>query len=144
MSHIPLLSFSHFGMFATDPDALGAFYVRVLGFTITDTGTLPSGALVFLSRDPTEHHQIVLCAGRPEGSYNQVNQVSLRAGCLEDLRCIRRLLAAEPAVTDVVAVSHGNSVSLYFKDPEGNRVECFVDAPFYCVQPQRVTSTRRA
>ena len=134
----PALAFSHFGMFATDPEALGDFYVRALGFTVTDQGALPSGALVFLSRDPKEHHQIVLCAGRPKGSYNQVNQVSLRASCLEDLRSLRCLVEAEPGVTEVVSVSHGNSISLYFKDPEGNRVECFVDAPFYCVQPQRV------
>ena len=25
-------------------------------------------------------------------------------------------------------------LSLHFKDPEGNRVEVFVDAPFYCEQ----------
>ena len=134
----PALSFSHFGMFATDPDALADFYVRVLGFTITDTGALPSGALVFLSRDPTEHHQIVLCAGRPEGSYNSVNQVSLRAGALDDLRTIQRLAAAEPRVKAVLPVSHGNAISLYFLDPEGNRMTCFVDAPFFCAQPQRV------
>ena len=34
-------------------------------------------------------------------------------------------------------VTHGISVSLYFEDPEGNRVEVYCDSPFYCVQPQR-------
>jgi len=135
----PDLAFSHFGIFATDPTALGDFYVRVLGFTITDTGALPTGALVFLSRDPEEHHQLVLCSGRPAGSYNSVNQISLR--CNEGLDWLRHIQAAagtESGVTEVRTVSHANAISLYFKDPEGNRVEIFVDAPFYCEQPQRV------
>ena len=135
----PSLSFSHFGIFSTDPTSLGDFYVRVLGFTITDRGTLPSGALVFLSRDPEEHHQLVLCSGRKEGSPTTVNQISLRcADGLDGLREVQAAAAAESGVTEVVSVSHGNAISLYFKDPEGNRVEVFVDAPFYCEQPQRV------
>tara|TARA_B110000208_G_scaffold190098_1_gene253177 strand:+ start:927 stop:1508 length:582 start_codon:yes stop_codon:yes gene_type:complete len=139
MACVTNLSFSHFGIFSTDPDTLGDFYVRVLGFTITDTGTLPSGALVFLSRDPEEHHQLILCSGRPEGSFNTVNQISLRCGDgLAGLRAIFAAASAEEGVTEVLPVSHGNAISLYFKDPEGNRVEVFVDAPFYCEQPQRI------
>ena len=50
---------------------MGRFYQDVLGFTRTDKGSMPGpgGALlelVFLSRDPEEHHQIVFCSGRPE------------------------------------------------------------------------------
>ena len=41
-------------------------------------------------------------------------------------------------VTEVVPVTHGNSVSLYFRDPEGNRIECYLDSPWYCAQPQRM------
>lgn len=33
-------------------------------------------------------------------------------------------------------LSHGNAWSLYFADPEGNGVECFVDTPFHVRQPQ--------
>ena len=43
------------------------FYTRLLGFTVTDRGQLQGAAgpvsLVFLSRDPDEHHQIVLATG---------------------------------------------------------------------------------
>lgn len=135
----PPLSFSHFGILARDTKALSEFYVRVLGFTVTDRGDLPGNmSLVFLSRDPTEHHQIVLCSGRPDGGVNTVNQISLRADKLESLREIHRAIQREAGVTEIFPVTHGNAVSLYFKDPEGNRIECFVDAPFYCEQPQRV------
>eukprot|EP00937_MAST-01D_sp_MAST-1D-sp2_P004873 g4873.t1 len=132
------LSFSHFGIFARDPKSLGSFYVRYLGFTVTDTGTLPSGDLVFLSRDPTEHHQIVLCSGRPEGGFNTVNQISLRTTSLDALRELAASLGSEPSVSEILPVTHGNAISLYFRDPEGNRCEVFIDAPFYCQQPQRV------
>jgi catechol-2,3-dioxygenase len=35
-------------------------------------------------------------------------------------------------------VSHGNALSVYFRDPEGNRIELFVDTPWYVQQPLRI------
>jgi hypothetical protein len=32
-------------------------------------------------------------------------------------------------------VTHGNAWSVYFPDPEGNRVELFVDTPWHTPQP---------
>ena len=64
----PVASFSHFGIHVTDPARMEAFYTRVLGLLVADRGDLPGGAtLVFLSRDPDEHHQMVLVSGRPPG-----------------------------------------------------------------------------
>ena len=52
----------------------------------------------------------------------------------DDLRAIgRRLATAE--VASVIPISHGNAWSLYFTDPEGNGLECFVDTPFHVAQP---------
>lgn len=31
--------------------------------------------------------------------------------------------------------SHGNAWSIYFCDPEGNRIEAFVDSPWHVAQP---------
>jgi catechol-2,3-dioxygenase len=36
-----------------------------------------------------------------------------------------------------VTATHGNAVSIYFRDPEGNRLEVFMDMPWYCEQPLR-------
>ena len=105
---------------------------------VTDRGELPSGALIFLSRDPEEHHQIILCSGRPPSGFNTINQISLRARNLTVLKAIHKKVSEMDGVTDIQTVSHGNALSTYFRDPEGNRVEVFVDAPFYCEQPQRV------
>jgi catechol-2,3-dioxygenase len=37
----------------------------------------------------------------------------------------------------MLSVTHGNAISIYFRDPEGNRIEAFVDTPWYCEQPLR-------
>ncbi len=138
----PALRFSHVGFFARDIDQQANFYKSVLGFTETDRGTLPVNGgvarLVFLSRDPDEHHQIVLVSGRPpEEHFNVINQISMKAESLEALQLLHRQLKAL-SVKDLVAVTHGNAVSLYCRDPEGNRLEFYVDTLWYVSQPCRV------
>lgn len=114
------------------------FYTRVLGFIVTDRGELGSASLVFLSRDPAEHHQIVLVSGRPAAQgFNAINQVSFRVADLAGLREMHRLLERE-GVKELAPVSHGNALSVYFRDPEGNRLELFIDTPWYVEQPVRV------
>jgi catechol-2,3-dioxygenase len=126
------------GMFVADAARMEDFYTRVLGFTATDRGQLGSTKLVFLSRDPQEHHQIVLASGRPEGlPFNPINQISFRMAEFSGLREMHRRLAAEK-VRDLYPVSHGNALSVYFLDPEGNRIELFVDTPWHCRQPVRI------
>ena len=135
----PGLSFSHVGFFVNDIEKQGAFYKDVLDFTQTDRGQLPGPIeLLFLSRDPDEHHQIVLVGGRPEHiEFNVINQISLKADSLRTLKQYHaRLLAA--GVADVKPVTHGNALSVYCRDPEGNRVELYVDTPWYVDQPCRI------
>jgi catechol-2,3-dioxygenase len=142
MASVPRLAFSHFGMFVTDIARMEDFYTRVLGFTATDRGDLetPRGKLflVFLSRDPKDHHQIVLVTGRPaQLNFNPINQISFRLDSFGDLREMHRRLEAE-RVKEMYPVSHGNALSIYFHDPEGNRIELFIDTPWYCHQPVRM------
>jgi catechol-2,3-dioxygenase len=138
----PGLAFSHFGLYVTDMAPMEAFYTRVLEFTVTDRGQLqgPAGTveLVFLSRDPDEHHQIVMASGRPAGTpFNVINQISLRADSLATLKRMHARLIAE-GTPAIAPVSHGNALSIYAPDPEGNRLELFVDLPWYVTQPLRV------
>jgi catechol 2,3-dioxygenase len=131
------LDFSHVGLFVYDLEAMRDFYVRVLGFKETDRGVARGAPLVFLSRDPTEHHQIVLAEGRSGSPDDRVvNQISLRAGSLQDLRELKDVLEQEPAVTAIDPIDHGTAWSVYFRDPEGHRVEVFVDTPWYVDQPR--------
>lgn len=130
------------GMFVADVARMEDFYTRLLGFTVTDRGDLetPDGRvfLVFLSREPREHHQIVLVTGRPERlPFNPINQISFRMAEFSGLREMHRRLVAEN-VKELYPVSHGNALSVYFLDPEGNRIELFVDTPWYVSQPLRI------
>ena len=95
MTHNPLLqeqsalAFSHMGFYVTDLARMTQFYTEVMGFTQTDEGNLGTVQLVFLSRDPSEHHQVVLATGRPEGlSFNLINQLSFRVRDLATLRSV--------------------------------------------------------
>jgi catechol-2,3-dioxygenase len=138
MTSVPEFSFSHMGIYVSDPARMEDFYTRVMGFAVTDRGLLNGVSLVFLSRDPREHHQIVLAAGRPGAAgFNPINQISFRMADFAGLREMHRRLQNE-GVKELAPVSHGNALSVYFKDPEGNRIELFVDTPWYVQQPLRV------
>ena len=131
------LRFSHVGLFVADMAGMIDFYSRVLGFAVTDKGKLGEAALTFLSRDPKDHHQIVLVEGRPPGLPDRIlNQLSFRVGTLGELQAFDRRIRTEK-VRERVSVSHGNAWSIYFRDPEGNRVEVFADTPWHVSQPVR-------
>ena len=139
---MPELAFSHFGFFVRDLERMADFYSRVLGFAISDRGELdtPHGrvSLAFLTREARDHHQIVLASGRPDRlPFNPINQISFRVHDFAGLRELHRALQSEP-VSEISPVSHGNALSVYFRDPEGNRIELFVDTPWYVTQPLRI------
>ena len=134
------LVFSHMGFYVRDIERMVRFYREVMCFFETDRGLLGTVQLVFLSRDPAEHHQIVLATGRPTDlSFSVINQISLRVPDLATLREVRNRVQADPDVTELLCATHGNAVSIYFRDPEGNRLEVFMDMPWYCEQPLRET-----
>ena len=132
----PAISLSHFGIHVTDSARMEDFYTRVLGLLVTDRGGLPGGpTLTFLSHDPDQHHQLVLVTGRPPGvEYNVVNQISFKVPTLADLKALHARMREE-GIKDFRIVTHGNAWSVYFGDPEGNRVELFVDTPWHTPQP---------
>ncbi len=133
----PRLSLSHATVAVRDLNAMLEFYCGVLGFAVTNRGKPGDGAeMAFISQDPAEHHQIVFVSGLPEGQHQFVmlDHLAFRTHGLDDLRAIGARLEAA-GVAGVIPVNHGNAWSLYFNDPEGNGVECFVDSPFHVAQP---------
>ncbi|MBC7203482.1 MAG: VOC family protein, partial [Pusillimonas sp.] len=125
------LKFSHMGLSVKDIGVMEEFYTKVLGFTVTDRGETAGMKLVFLSRDPLEHHQIVLATGRPErlppNSANpqfgpSINQISFKLGDLSDLREIHERLT-EAGSSNIFPANHGIAWSVYAHDPEGNNLE---------------------
>ena len=142
------LSLSHFGLSCFDLDRMEDFYTRVLGMTVTDRGEVGGGVarLVFLTTDPSEHHQLVLASGRTEGTVLEgpvlggsfgaaIFQLTFRLDDLATLRRVQQRLVAE-GNANFVPLNHGNSWSLYTRDPEGNALELVVDSPWYVHQPR--------
>lgn len=133
------LTLSHIGLFCTDVDRMVDFYTRVMRFVISDRGSRPDGnQIVFMTRDPREHHQFVLATGRPKDlGFNIINQLSFRVDSLGTLREMYKRMKQEP-IEDLGPVTHGNAISLYFRDPEGNRIEVLTGTPWYIPQPYRI------
>lgn len=132
----PSLTLGHTTRMVRDMDRMVAFYGDVLGFLVNDRGIVADTELAFMSQDTANHHQFVLISGdaKPDPAVLLIDHFAFRAGTLDDLRTIRtNLLDAE--VGEIMPISHGNAWSLYFRDPEGNGVECFVDTPFHVAQP---------
>lgn len=136
MSGRPKLSFSHIGLFVHDLDNMVDFYTRVLGLVVSDRERTKDGReIAFLTLDPREHHQVVFATGRPaELAYNMIQQLSFRAESLASLRDSYVALKREPIV-ELGPISHGNAISAYFRDPEGNRLEVFIDTQWHVPQP---------
>ena len=142
----PDVSFSHFGMWVENLPRMVRFYTGLLGYVVSDRGPLntPTGRhpFAFLTRDAAEHHQLVLAGGRPANlPFNPINQLSFRVDSLATLRAYYARVTSKPyaaLVSDIHPVCHGNALSLYFRDPEGNRIELYIDTPWYVNQPMRL------
>jgi len=134
MPALPQISFSHVGVYVYDIAKMVDFYERMLGLVVTDRGPLRGGEIVFLSRDTADHHQLAFVTGREPGE-TTVNQLAFRLESLADLRAMSERAEADPEAGEQRIVCHGNAWSTYFADPEGNRIEFFVDSPFYVEQP---------
>lgn len=133
---------SHFEIRVRDGAKMAQFYTEVLGFQITDRGLLTRGPaagreLVFMSHSPDEHHQIVLIpTDATESAGSGIGHVAFRVDTLDEVRRVyekvRTLDHAKPE-----PVSHANTWSVYFRDPEDNRIEVFTQTPWHATQPCR-------
>jgi catechol 2,3-dioxygenase-like lactoylglutathione lyase family enzyme len=143
----PRISFSHFGINCFDLAKMEKFYTEVIGFVVTDHGDIPriGEQIRFLTLDPRDHHQLILCSGRTEGDIvsgsfagggagSAINQLSFRVADLDELRKMRDRLAAVGR-NDGTPLNHGNAWAMYIRDIEGNPMEFFTDSPWYVPQP---------
>jgi len=132
-----LPNLSHFGIFVHDLERMVAFYTEVFGLKVTDRGEGKTfkNTLVFLSSRPQQHHQLVIASGRPaDATFSTVMQLSFMVHYFDDLRRIRRDALARGA-TQMRGLNHGNALSIYFADPEGNTIEAYLDTPWHVAQP---------
>lgn len=138
MSMLPRINFTHTGTFCADLDNMVDFYCSKLGFVVSDQGVASTGhRLFFLTQNPEIHHQLVLFDGKPTDlPFNPINQLSFLLDSLDDLKRYYNFAHAN-GIQGIDQVDHGNAWSMYFKDPEGNPIEMYVDSPYYTNQPCR-------
>ena len=140
MTDAPALTISHVVLHCFDIEKMIDFYSRVLGLRMTDDGRIGSddynGArIAFFSCDPRDHHQLALTEGRTaEKGSVLLHQISFRHDSLARLRSLKERLDAEGGA-EITPANHGTHWSIYFFDPEGNRIEAFVETPWYVKQP---------
>ena len=137
------LEAAHMVLNVHDMEKMIDFYTRVLGFELMDRGPIRvpkigTGEIVFLSQAANHHHQVAFVSGRenPEPSNNTHHVAYRSSGSLADLRALHETLRAESAVTNIMPLTHGNAWSVYFRDPEFNGLEIFIDTPWHVQQPQ--------
>jgi catechol-2,3-dioxygenase len=134
---LPNLKLKHVGIFVSDINAMSSFYKTVLGFYETDRGEVRGGQVVFLTRESSSHHQLVMETGRPNvvGHGLGIQQISFQVTEISDLRKMHSFVSQREDVSTIQTIDHGNSWSLYFRDPELNRIEIYLDTPWHISQP---------
>ena len=58
----------------------------------------------------------------------RAGQLSFRVESLDGVKAFYALLKDRTDVSEIRPVSHGNAWSVYFRDPENNRLEVFTDS----------------
>jgi catechol 2,3-dioxygenase len=127
-------SLNHVGIYVIDIDAMSDFYTSFFGFVITDRRD-DVNPIRFLTMSPSEHHQLLLVSGRKPDSDSTVAQISFLMQDFPSLRRLHERASAEPRIRKLWALDHGNSWTVYFKDPEDNIIECYVHTPWHVSQP---------
>ena len=125
-------SLGHIGFYVRDMERSVKFYRDILGIQVSDRS--PRGAVFMSAQDRlAEHHELYLAPGRnDDGKANLLQQISFRCASVADVKEFYRLFV-ENQVPINRCVSHGNTVSIYAEDPDGNSVEVYwptgVDVP---------------
>lgn len=133
------LRLSHAVLHVKDLELMLDYYTKVLGFAVTDRGPLGEHApdIVFLSQDPGEHHQLAFIPIPPgEKRPGALNHLAFRIEGLAELREMMARIQADRRGRPPAPMTHGNTWSAYFADPEGNGIEVFCDTPWHVPQPQ--------
>ncbi len=134
------ISWSHAVIRVRDIDAVVKFYCDVLEFEIADRGYLGPGdtgpEIAFLSGSSSDHHQIAFASIRGPEEATSLEHLAFRVGSIAEVKAMIERVSADERVGDGLPLTHGNALSVYFKDPEGNGIEIFCDTPWHVKQPQ--------
>ena len=121
-----ITSISHVVLYVRDLDKMVDFYTNILGLVKYRENP---GRMVFLTPDPElDDHQLALVKGR-EGDAKLIAHIAWKVETPAEIKEFYEKFKAAGVPIDH-CVSHaytemGNTVSCYFLDPEGNRIEVY-------------------
>jgi len=132
---------AHFVIYTSRYAELTAWYKIVLGAT----ATYEDDNLAFLSYDD-EHHRVAIAGvpnlERQREGIASIHHIAFTYLTLRDLLLTWKHLAEE-GIVPYWTVNHGPTTSMYYADPDGNRIEFQVDnfataseAKAYCALPE--------
>ena len=127
-------SLNHVGIYVIDIEAMTDFYTSFFGFIVTDE-RVDVNPIRFMTMSPDEHHQLLLASGRAPDSPSTVAQISFLLDDFQQLRAVHDRAQADPRITKIWTLDHGNSWTVYFRDPEDNIIETYVHTPWHVSQP---------
>ncbi|MBE19684.1 MAG: hypothetical protein CMD69_02015 [Gammaproteobacteria bacterium] len=133
------LEWSHTVLNIKDSNKILGFYTDTLGFTVSDRGPIVENGpeIIFVSQDPDEHHQLAFVVEREDTEKaSSLNHISFRVETFQEVQEVKGRL--DSVGTQYLPLCHGNALSLYFSDPEGNGLEVFFDTPWDVKQPQGI------
>jgi catechol-2,3-dioxygenase len=136
-------SLGHMGFYVKDVERSVAFYRDVLGLQVSDRS--PRGSVFMTAQDRlAEHHELLIAPGRQEEMANTIQQISFRCASLADVKEFYRIFLDRNVPIQRVC-THGNTVSIYFEDPDGNSVEVYwptgIDVPQPFGKPMDLTKS---
>jgi catechol-2,3-dioxygenase len=137
-------SLGHVGVYVHDMERSVAFYRDILGLQVSDRS--PRGSVFMTAQDRlAEHHELLLVPGRNDpGNLNVLQQISFHCASLADVKEFYRVFVDNQVPISRV-VSHGNTVSIYAQDPDGNSVEVYwptgIDVPQPFGEPMDLTKS---
>ncbi|MEM6999320.1 MAG: VOC family protein [Pseudomonadota bacterium] len=117
--------FAHFVLRCSNKEASAAFYAEVLGMEAVHENPMIS----FMTYDD-EHHRIALVQTPYEGEVPKgapgLDHVAYTLDSFDDLMSTYKRLKAK-GIVPVWPINHGLTTSMYYADPDGNRVEFQVE-----------------
>jgi len=139
--HVAPAQIAHFVIYTSQYAELTAWYKVVLGAS----ATYEDDKLAFLSYDE-EHHRVAIAGipnlERQKASTASIHHVAFTYRTLRELMVTWQRLS-NAGIRPYWSVNHGPTTSMYYADPDGNRIEFQVDnfptaaeAKAFCALPE--------
>jgi catechol-2,3-dioxygenase len=127
---IKIDAIGHCAIAASDIDAMARFYQNVLGFELLERD--PDHGGVFLNLEGTSHTIDLFPMGtmgtKPASEGSPLVHIAFRVSSYPALREAHSVLIDHQIKLQAL-LDHANQRSIYFSDPEGNRLEIYFEKP---------------